>query len=125
MMSAQGSNQEEIECWEESSSRHPSGLDLSKWMGEGESCGDPLKPRWSLGVGREEDWEERHMGCFHPLKPQQPQQEQVELEELEEEEEMSREHGQANWMMEQVIKIMWEAFETSRHMPEFHNPMTS
>lgn len=52
----------------------------------------------------------------------------MELEELEEEEEMSGEHGQADWMMEQVIKIMREVFETSRHvkpLPELHNLMTS
>lgn len=36
---------------------------------------------------------------------------QMELEELEEEEEMSGEHGQADCVMEQVIKFMWGAFE--------------
>lgn len=48
MMSAQRSDQEEIECWRKASSRLPPGLDLSEWMIEAENCSDPQRPKWSM-----------------------------------------------------------------------------
>lgn len=57
-MSAQGSNQEETEWWWwEASAKANLTMDLSKWTEEDTSLGDSLKPMWSIGIGKKDDWE--------------------------------------------------------------------
>lgn len=104
-MLTQGSNQEEIECWGEPSSRPLLGLDLSEWMRDEEGCSDLLRPRWSLGIRRKEDLEEKSTGMTftHGSHKCHHWEQRMELEELEEKEErMGGEHGQANWTMDEV-----------------------
>lgn len=69
-MSAQGSDQEEAECWEEASSRALPRLDLSEWTEEVGSLDDSSRLRWSIGIGKKDNWEGRAKGvsltpCSH------------------------------------------------------------
>lgn len=86
-MSAQGSDQEEIKAWVETSLKPPAGLE--KCLGEVEACNDQLKSWWSQSREKEE-FEEKPMVVFfthgslgsHWTKPRVELQEEMTTEEL-------------------------------------------
>lgn len=48
MMSTQGSDQEEVECWEEASAKTYPGANSAERKKEAISLDDSTKPRWSI-----------------------------------------------------------------------------
>lgn len=58
-MSHDGSEQEEAECWTETSLKTHHEESPSEWTQEGATMEDPPRPRWSIGVGKKQDWEGR------------------------------------------------------------------
>lgn len=58
-MSLHGSKADETECWSESTTKaHPDERSFG-WVEEASALESPTKLRWSLGVGKKEDWEGR------------------------------------------------------------------
>lgn len=62
MMSTHKSNQEKTEAWGEAAVRPHSGGDPLERLGEAEVCKDQPRPRWSLGVGKKDEWEDKSSG---------------------------------------------------------------
>lgn len=55
-MSTHDSEQEEGEDWAEAAAKSQS-KDHAEWLVELEACDKQPKPRWSLGIWKEKDWE--------------------------------------------------------------------
>lgn len=106
-MSAQNSDHKEAACWGESSTKAQHKESLSTWAEENIPSSSSVKLRWSIGMGKKEDWDGRAKGVIFTRAAGNR-----EVETFHNDYEMEEVPAQSNYLMKQAMSLMREALQT-------------